>query len=76
MDRDEALCLMERIRWESQSIPELSLQIAPEPRPYCPQGTSQTVYLVDVVVERIPQVYAEPAQWHTYYHNVQACLNI
>ncbi len=74
MDHDEALRLMERIGREAQTIPNLSLQLAPEPRPYWPRGASQIVYLVDVVIERIPVVYAEPAQWHTYYHNVQACL--
>lgn len=76
MDRDEALCLIERISREAQTISDLSLQLVLEPRPYYPRGTSQTVYLVDVVIERIPVVYAEPMQWHTYYHNVQACLSI
>jgi len=76
MDRDEALRLMERIREEARTIPSISLQLAPEPRPYRPRGTSQTVYLVDLVIERIPQVYAEPAQWQMYYHDVQACLRM
>ncbi|GHP00871.1 hypothetical protein KSF_109180 [Reticulibacter mediterranei] len=69
--KEEALALIERIRCEAPTVPGLSYQISQEPRAYRIRGTERMVYLVDVVIENVPDVYAEAAQWQEYYESVR-----
>lgn len=61
----EAKALIERIRAEAPIVGSHVEQL--RVRPYRVRGNGNVVYVVDALVERVPQVYAAPSQWEEYF---------
>jgi hypothetical protein len=66
---EEAQRLAEQILREAPLI-EADLRFQ-QIRPYRRRGTQHTVFLVDVLQEGMPEVYATREQWQDYYGGIQ-----
>jgi hypothetical protein len=66
---EEAQRLAEQILREAPLI-EADLRIQ-QIRPYRRRGTQHTVFLVEVLQEGMPEVYASQEQWREYFEGIQ-----
>ncbi len=69
ISEEEAQRLAEQILREAPLI-EADLRIR-QIRPYRRRGTQHTVFLVDVLQEGMPEVYASQEQWRDYFEGIQ-----